>query len=327
MRAAWYERQGPADEVLEVGRMVDPEPAADELRVRLVWSGLHPGDVKKRSDEFGVGLPYPRVVPHSDGAGWVDAVGKTIDPGWIGKRVWCFGAQSYRAFGTAAEFVVLPQTRIGELADDVPWEEAASIGIPGITAHRAVDVAGPLENKVVLVQGAAGSVGRCAVHLAHRRGATVLATVRTPEQREIAVQAGADHVLMTGTTLESETRAFAPQGIDHIVEVAFAANIELDVAVLRDAGSIAAYATNAPNPGIPFWPLVFKNVRIDFLGSDDFPADAKARASRELSAALAEGWRPFREFDRYPLADIAAAHEQVERGQKKGKVVVEIATD
>ncbi len=324
MRAAWYERQGPAHQVLETGHMADPEPAANELRVRLACSGLHPGDVKKRSDEFGVGMSYPRVVPHSDGAGWVDAVGGAIDPAWVGKRVWCFGAQSYRPYGTAAEFVVLPQTHVSELPGDVPWEEAASLGIPGITAHRAVDVAGPIEGKVVLVHGAAGSVGRCAVHLAHRRGARVLATVRTVEQQEVALHAGADHVLFPGQTLEADIRALAPQGVDHVVEVAFGANIGLDVASLRDSGSIAAYATDAATPGVPFWPLVFKNVRIHFLGSDDFPAEAKARASRELSAALAEGWRPFHVFDRYPLTDIATAHEQVEQGQPHGKVVIAV---
>ena len=139
-------------------------------------SGVHPGDVKKRDDTFGTGSPYARVIPHSDGAGWVDAVGEGVDPAWVAKRVWCFGAQSYRPFGTAAEFVVVPQERIMELAADVPSEEAASIGIPGIAAHRAVDVAGPPEGRTVLVQGAAGTVGACAVHLARRRGASVLAT-------------------------------------------------------------------------------------------------------------------------------------------------------
>lgn len=288
-------------------------------------SGVHPGDVKKRGDTFATGLPYPRVVPHSDGAGWVDAVGEGVDTAWVGKRVWCFGAQSYRPFGTAAEFAVLPQEQVFELADDVPFEEAASIGIPGITAHRAVDVAGPLEGKTVLVQGAAGAVGACAAHLAGRRGATVLATVRKPGQQGLARRAGAHEVVLAGEDLETRLRTLAPRGFDHVIEVAFAANLEIDLAVLRNGGSIAAYATNVPRPEIPFWPLVFANVRIDFLGSDDFSPEAKARAARELSASLAEGRRPFGNFDRFPLAEIAAAHEQVERGQPRGKVVVAVA--
>jgi NADPH2:quinone reductase len=305
--------------------MPDPEPGPGEVRLRVAISGIHPGDVKKRDDTFATGRAWPRVVPHSDGAGRVDAVGEGVDPAWIGRRAWCWGAQSYRPFGTAAELVVVPAEQVAELADDVSYEEAASIGIPGITAHRAVDLAGSLDGRTVLVQGGAGTVGACAVHLARRRGARVLATVRRPEQRQAAQRAGATEVVVGGDGLEARLRELAPDGVDHVIEVAFAANIELDLALLRNGGSIAAYATNAPRPEIPFWPLVFDNIRIDFLGSDDFPPEAKLRAATELSAALAEGWRPFGSFDRHPLAAIAAAHEQVERGQPRGKVVVEVA--
>ena len=325
MKAAWYERQGPAREVLEIGGMDDPAPKAGEISIRVAVSGVHPGDIKKRDDSFGTGMRFSRVVPHSDGAGWVDAVGKDIDPVWVGKRVWCWGAQSGRPLGTAAELVTVPVERVSELADGVPFEEAASIGIPGITAHRAVDLAGELEGKSVLVQGAAGAVGACAVHLARRRKARVLATVRRPEQQEVARRAGAHEVVLAGEGLEARLRALAPHGIDHVIEVAFAANVEIDLALLRTGGSIATYATNAPRPEIPFWPLVFANVRIDFLGSDDFPPEAKARAAQELSASLAEGWRPFGDFDPYPLAAIAEAHEQVDRGQPNGKVIVVVA--
>ena len=324
MKAAWYERQGPAREVLAVGRMENPEPGEGEVRLRLAVSGVHPGDIKKRDDTFGTGRAWPRVVPHSDGAGWVDAVGPGVDPAWVGRRAWCWGAQSYRPFGTAAELTVLPQDRVLALADGVPFEEAASIGIPGITAHRAVDMAGELDGRTVLVQGGAGTVGACAVHLARRRGARVVATVRKPDQALAARRAGAHDVALAGEGLESRLRGLAPKGFDHVIEVAFAANLETDLAVLRTGGSIATYASNSPRPEIPFWPLVFDNVRIEFLGSDDFPAAAKARAAHDLSASLAEGWRPFETFDRHALADIAAAHEQVERGQPDGKVVVEI---
>lgn len=325
MKAAWYERQGPAQEVLEIGQIDDPEPGAGEVRLRVAFSGVHPGDVKKRGDTLGTGSAYPRVIPHSDGAGWVDAVGEGVDPGWIGQRAWCYGAQSYRPFGTAAAFSVLPQHQVVELASDVPLEEAASIGIPGITAHRAVDVAGPLDGKSVLVQGAAGAVGACAVHLARRRGARVLAVVRRPEQEQVARRAGASEVVLADEGLEPRLRDLAPGGIDHVIEVAFAANLPVDLAVLRNGGSIATYATNSPRPEIPFWPLVFDNIRIDFLGSDDFPKEAKVEAARELTDSLAEGWRPFDGFDTYDLSDIASAHRQVERGQTQGKVVIEIA--
>ena len=159
MKAAWYEIQGPAKDVLRVGEMPDPEPGAREVRIRVQASGINPGDVKKRSDEFGVGMAYPRVVPHSDGSGFVDAVGDGVSTVNVGDRVWCFGAQSYRPFGTAAEYVVVPAVSVAHLPDGVGFEQGACLGIPGITAHRAVHVGGPPSGKTVLIQGGAGAVG------------------------------------------------------------------------------------------------------------------------------------------------------------------------
>ena len=159
MKAAWYERQGPALDVLVVGETDEPQPAAGEVRIRMAASGVNPGDVKKREDAFGLGMPFPRVIPHSDGAGTVDAVGEGASPEWIGRRVWCFGAQSYRPFGTAAEYAVVPLQRAVPLPESVPFEQGACLGIPGITAHRCVHVAGPVEGRTVLVQGGAGAVG------------------------------------------------------------------------------------------------------------------------------------------------------------------------
>lgn len=156
MRAAWYEKQGPASEVLTVGEMPDPEPGPREVRIRISASGVNPGDVKKRSDAFGIGMSYPRVIPHSDGAGKVDKVGAGVPSDWIGRRVWCFGAQSYRPFGTAAEFTVVPIEKVAPLPDSVSFEQGACLGIPGITAHRAIHIAGPVKGRTVLVQGAAG---------------------------------------------------------------------------------------------------------------------------------------------------------------------------
>jgi NADPH2:quinone reductase len=268
MKAAWYEKQGPARKVLTVGEMPDPAPGPGELRIRIATSGINPGDIRKRQDDFGYGVTYPRVIPHSDGAGHVDEVGEGVSSAWLGKSVW-YGAQSYRQFGTAAEFTVIPATQTVLLPPNVSMEQGACLGIPGITGHRAVHVAGPVSGRTILVQGAAGSVGLCAIQLARFSGAHVIGTIRTPAEEQTARQAGAHEVLLNDVDLPVQVRAIAPQGIDHIVEVAFAANIARDVELLKMGGSIAAYATNAAAPTISFWQMVFKNIRLFFLGSDD----------------------------------------------------------
>ena len=158
MKAAWYERQGPAREVLTVGEMPDPAPGPGELRIRIAASGINPGDIRKRQDSFGIGMAYPRVIPHSDGAGKVDRVGQGVSTALVGRRMWCYGAQSYRPFGTAAEYTVVPMDQVAPLPEDVSVEQGACLGIPGITAHRAVHVGGAITGRTVLVQGAAGSL-------------------------------------------------------------------------------------------------------------------------------------------------------------------------
>jgi NADPH:quinone reductase len=322
MKAAWYEKQGPAREVLVVGEMPDPIPAAGEVRLRIAASGINPGDTKKRDDAFGIGMAYPRVIPHSDGAGRVEQLGSGVSSEWMGRSVWCYGAQSYRPFGTAAEFTVVPGEQIAPLPKSVPMEQGACLGIPGITAHRAVHVAGSVDGRTVLVQGAAGTVGVCAVQLARRAGARVIGTVRSSSDQATAKNAGAHEVLLSDKQLTSRVRALAPDGIDHIVEVAFGANIEADVELLKQGGSIAGYATDNAAPKIPFWQMVFKNIRVFFLGSDDFPKEAKLQAARDLNAALEAGWPGFEIGERIPLAEIARAHELVEHPARRGRVVL-----
>jgi NADPH:quinone reductase len=209
--------------------------------------------------------------------------------------VWCYGAQSYRPFGTAAEFTVVPVEQIAPPAAVSP-DQGACLGIPGITAHRAVHVAGSVDGRTVLVQGAAGSVGLCAVQFARRAGAQVIGTVMSSSEEETASHAGAHEVVLNDHQLMSRLKALAPNGIDHIVEVVFGANVGADVDMLKMGGSIATYATNVATPTIPFWLMVFKNIRLFFLGSDDFPKEVKIAAARDLNAALEGGSRSPSEF-------------------------------
>lgn len=324
MKAAWYEKQGAARDVLTVGEMDEPRPNSGEVRIHIAASGVNPGDVKKRQDAFRLGMPYPRVIPHSDGAGIIDALGEGVSREWLGRRVWCFGAQSYRPFGTAAEYTVVPSQQVVPLPESIPMDQGACLGIPGLTAHRAVHVAGPVEGRTVLVQGGAGAVGACAVQLAHRAGARVIATCRAESDKEVASRAGADEVLLTDERLVDRIKSIAPGGVHHIVEVAFAANINTDIEVLVQGGSISTYATNAPAREIPFWQLVFINARIAFIGSDDIPAGAKMDAARDINQALEAGWQGLDIAERFPLDKIAKAHEFVERPSRSGRVIVTI---
>jgi NADPH:quinone reductase len=322
MRAAWYEKQGPAKDVLTLGERPDPHPAAGEVRIRIAASGINPGDIKKRQDAFGYGMAYARVIPHSDGAGQVDETGGGVPPEWLGQSVWCYGAQSYRPFGTAAEFTVVPLDQVARLPTGVSMEQGACLGIPGITAHRAVHVAGVVRGRTVLIQGAAGAVGLCAVQLARRAGARVIGIIRSSDDEATATKAGAHEVVHNDEKLTAGVRALAPQGVDHIIEVAFGANMEADLELLNMGGSIATYATDRETPQIPFWPMVFKNTRLFFLGSDDFPRDAKVLAARDLNAALEAGWSGFDIAERIPLSEIARAHELAEHPVRRGRVVV-----
>lgn len=318
MRAAWYERAGKAADVLTVGEMARPEPAPGEVRVRMVLSGINPGDAKKRSAWTGASLPYPRVVPHSDVTGTIDAVGEGVDGSRVGERVWVHGAQSYRAFGTAAQYTCVPSDLAVALPEAVSDEVGACLGIPGITAHRAVHADGPVDGRTILVNGVLGAVGSMAAQLAVRAGARVLGAVRrTGELDEVTIPGLVGTVALDAPDVVEQVLAVAPDRVERVIEVDFAGNAALDQQVIALGGTIAAYDTHDAHPGLDFWPLLFDNVVIRLLGSDDFPVEAKQEAARELTAAAAAGDLVVPVAEPLPLEDIAEAHEMVDRGSRR----------
>lgn len=322
MRAVWYDRQGPASEVLQVGELPDPEPGPGEVRVRVRYSGVNPGDTKKRRGWLGSSMPYPRVIPHSDGAGVVDAVGAGVVRSRVGRRVWVYGAQSYRPFGTAAQCTVVPERLAVDLPDDMADDVGACLGIPGITAHRAVFGDGPVAGATVLVHGVLGGVGSLAAQLARWGAATVIGTVRSSNDL-IEVDTGlVDHVVpLDRPDPAADIRAVARAGVDRIIEVAFSDNVDLDAAVGKIGTVIAAYASRLDRPTFPFWPMLFNNMTIRLLGSDDFPSEAKFQAATDLTAAARDGALSITIGATFPLANVSDAHDLVDAGSRHRVVV------
>ena len=314
VRAAWYQRQGSAADVLHVGELNAPDPGAGEVRVQITCSGVNPGDTKKRRGWLGSTMPFPRVIPHSDGSGVVEAVGEGIDEGRVGQRVWVFGAQSYRPFGTAAEFTVVPSWQAVELPDGVSDEVGACLGIPGITAHRAVFGDGPVAGQSVLVQGVLGGVGSLAAQLAVWGGARVIGTVRHGADLERVPTREMHAVALDRREPAAAIRNLEPDGVDRIIEVAFSDNVDFDAAVTKNQTVIAAYATRQERPDFSFWPMLFDNVTIRLLGSDDFPVETKRQAAADLTAAASDGALSIGIGPLLPLERIAEAHEQVDAG-------------
>jgi NADPH2:quinone reductase len=292
-----------------------------------VLSGINPGDIKKRKGWLGSAMAFPRIVPHSDGTGVIEAVGSGVGAARVGTRVWVYGAQSYRPFGTAALTTVVPSALAVGLPDSVSDETGACLGIPGLTAHRAVFADGPVAGQTVLVHGVRGSVSSLAAQLARWGGATVIGTVRTDAEIGAVENDVADHVVPLESDPEAAAamiRDLAPDGVDRVVEVALSANADLDAAVVRNGAVVAAYASVKDRPELPFWPMLFANVTIRLLGSDDFPQAAKDAAARDLTSAAAEGALSVTVARTFPLTEIAAAHELVESGSAAGRVLISI---
>jgi len=326
MQAAFYETTGAARDVLQVGPMERPEPGPGEVRVRVVCSGVNPSDVKSRAGLRNKTLPYPRIVPHSDGAGIVDAVGEGVTTLRAGDRVWLWNAAWKRAWGSAAEFVVLPARQAVSLPEAVSFAAGACLGIPALTAYHAAAVDGGVAGKTVLVAGGAGAVGHYAVQCARLLGARqVLATVSSPAKAELALQAGADRVIdyRRDDVVAAVRAATGGQGVDRVIEVDIAANADLDLQLLRQSGDLVVYGSSAGEFKLPFFPLIVQHVRLRFFIVYELAEADRARASAHLAAWLLQGELRHNVAAHFPLARIVEAHELVESGLAMGNVVVD----
>jgi NADPH2:quinone reductase len=326
MRAVWYEQQGAAVDVLRIGDMDRPEPGPGELRVRLAASGVNPVDCKRRRGGRGA-MDGPRVVPHFDGAGVVDALGDGVDGRRLGERVWIYQAQWDRAMGSAADAIALDAALAVRLPDNSGFDEGACLGIPAMTAHRCVFADGPVTGQTVLVTGGAGSVGRYAVQFAALGGARVIATVSSAEKAAVARAAGAHEVLdyKSEDVAERIKEITGAAGVTRIVEVEFGGNLETSLAVIADNGVIASYASDAVlEPALPFYRLAYANVTVRPVLVFAMPEEAKRRAIADITRWAESGELSHHMGPRFALEDCAAAHAAVEAGAL-GKVIVQIA--
>ena len=324
MRAVYYEKNGAADEVLHVGEVDTPQPGPGEVRVRLKTSGVNPSDVKTRAGTARK-IAFPRVIPHSDGAGEIDAVGAGVPKSRIGERVWTWNGQWKRPFGTAAECIVLPEVQAVKLPDAVSFEAGACLGIPALTAWHAIDIAGTKSGMTMLIAGGAGAVAHYAIQFAKARGAFVLTTVSSPEKAKLALEAGADVAIDRKTEdVGARVMALTKTGVDAVIELDLTANAALLPQTLRPRGTLVVYGTG-PQVQFPGSFCLVNNVTVKFLLVYELTADERTRAVDAITRMLQTNRLKHNVAQTYPLAEIVAAHQAVESGKVAGNVVMTIS--
>ena len=326
MRAAFYTQQGAAHDVLRIGEQPTPEPGPGEVRVKLRTSGVNPSDWKMRRGGFGRGMTFPLIIPHSDGAGVIDAVGSGV-ANRVGERVWVWNGQWKRPHGTAAEYIVLPAAQAVHLPDQVDYAAGACLGIPALTAIEAVRLAQPQRGSTVLIAGGAGAVAHYAIQLAKLRGARVVATISSDVKAAHARAAGADEVINyrsedVGARVKKLT---GERGVDVVIEMDLSRNAEYYPAVLRPHATVVVYGMSANTSTLPSLWLMQNSITLRLFLVYDLLAADRAAGLGELTELLQQGRLMHTIARRLPLNEIAEAHDMVERGEVIGNVLLDIA--
>ena len=325
MQAAWYERNGAAAEVMQVGEKPTPEPAAGEVRVKLHYSGVNPSDVKSRMARP---LGGPFIIPHSDGAGVIDAVGAGVDASRTGQRIWTWNAHWQRHCGTAAEYVCLPSAQAVELPNGVSFQAGACMGIPGLTALQAVRIAGDVSNKTVLVTGASSAVGHYVTQMLKRLGACVIGTVGTEAKAAHAKAAGADHCLFykTDDVVARVKAVTGGKGVDAIIDMDFSTTIQwMAQGVMRPHGHLVCYGSNPPaDIPVSFRPMLFNSFTLSFFLVYELTPEDRMACLDALTQLLKHNPLIHTIAAEYSLAQVVQAHEAVESGKLIGNVVVRL---
>ena len=327
MKAIYFEQTGHASDVLTLGERDVPAINPGEVLVRLHTSAVNPSDVKKRAGLQAPGFVDGFVIPHSDGAGVIEAVGENVPKQRIGERVWVYQAQFGRHMGTAAEYIVVPAERASYLPDEASFAVGACIGIPVMTAHRCVHLQRGVEGQKVLVTGASGRVGYYAVQWAKLAGAQVIGTAGNEERAEIARDSGADLVLdyKADNVVEAVMDFTDGSGVDRIIDVEFGVNVSDSAQMLKVNGVIASYSSSKlAEPTIPFYPLMFKNIALRTVLVYNMPEQAKKSAMDDISSVLEKNKLKHRLAQQFSLDETDKAHQAIEQGSVDGCVTVSI---
>jgi NADPH2:quinone reductase len=327
MKAAWFDQFGAASQVLKVGELPRPEPQKGEVLIAMASSGVNPSDVKKRAGSFPGLLDQGFVIPHSDGAGIIEAVGEGVAQSRVGERVWVYQAQFARRFGTAAQFVCIEQQRAVPLPSNVSFEVGACLGIPAMTAHRCVFADGAVEGQTILVTGGVGRVGYYAIQWATQAGAKVIATASSDIDAQSCIDAGAVAVVNHREDEWSKDvlEANAGKQVDRVVDVEFGANLTQVLKLIRTGGTVATYSsTQEMQPQLPFLEMMYLDLTLRMVIVYAMPESAKLLAISDLDTYLADERLMHRVTHKTSLDEIAMSHELIENGGFRGCVVVEI---
>jgi NADPH2:quinone reductase len=310
-------------EVLQIADIPTPEPASDEVRVRLHAAGVNPVDTYIRAAAQGrqPALPY---TPGSDGAGVVSEVGRGVDNVAVGDRVYLSGTASGAYAGTYAEMAVCQPDHLHPLPAGVSFAQGAAVNVPYATAYRALfDRASARPGETVLVHGGSGGVGIAAIQLARAAGMTVFATAGTARGLALVLEQGAHRAFDHSSPgyLDEIMAATAQRGVDVILEMLANVNLDNDLALLARFGRVVVVG-NRGRIEIDPRQTMGRDAAILGMTLMNASADDRVRIHAALVAGLANAsLRPVvgREF---PLQDAPAAHVAVMQPGAFGKIVL-----
>ncbi len=322
-----YKQFGAAKDVLKLQEVNKPHVQAGEVLVRLHTSAVNPSDVKKRAGAFPELLAKGDIIPNSDGAGIIEAVGEGVSPARVGERVWVYQAQHGRRYGTSAEFIRIENRRAAHLPNEASFEVGACLGIPAMTAHRCVHADGPVKNKIILITGGAGRVGFYAIQWAKMAGAFVIATASNAEDRQACLSVGANAVVnhRASDFAAQILQASGGKLIERVVDVEFGANLEVILQVIKTGAVISSYSsTQEPEPKLPFYKMMYLDLTLRCIIVYAMPEEAKNMAINAIENALKQNQLCHRIAEVLPLTKAVKAHELVEQGKVKGSVILSI---